>query len=717
VASTKTPPETLPSSFVVAETAPKDVGRGIARLDPVDMERLGIQVGDLVEVKGRRATPARALPAYPDQRGKGLVQVDGLLRENAQAKIGDSVAVRRVACPPAATVVLKPESASKAFSGPRDRAYLVRVLEDLPVCRGDRIRATLLGSRYLEFTVAETRPDGPVLIGHQTAIDVTGEGRATDRGARVTYEDVGGLRRELHRIREMIELPLRHPELFERLGIDPPKGVLLHGPPGCGKTLIARAIAGETEAAFFHISGPETIHKFYGESEAHLRAIFEEARAKAPAIVFIDEIDAIAGKREEARGDQQVERRVVAQLLSLLDGLEPRGQVIVIGATNLPDMLDPALRRPGRFDREIALGAPDRDGRLEVLQIHTRGMPLAEDVDLERLAEVSHGFVGTDIEALCREAAMTALRRLLPGLALEAGQVPYDVLLSLEVRMDDFVEALKEVEPSALREVFAEIPDVGWDDVGGLAEVKQVLIETVVWPIQHPDLFRLARTSPPRGVLLAGPPGTGKTLLARALARESGINFISVKGPELLSKWVGESERGIREIFRKARHVSPCIVFFDEIDAITPIRGGGAGSGGGERMLSQLLTELDGIEELKGVTVLAATNRPDLLDPALLRPGRFEIRIDMAIPDRQTRRQILGVHTHGRPLAADVDLDHLASVTEGWSGAEIEGLCRRAALAAIRQQLAVQAGGVVEPTPLVITAAHFEGAVRKELGV
>ncbi|MDP3985043.1 MAG: AAA family ATPase, partial [Acidimicrobiia bacterium] len=468
---------------------------------------------------------------------------------------------------------------------------------------------------------------------------------------------------------------------------------------------IARAVASETDAAFFHVSGPEVIHKFYGESEAHLRTIFERASEKAPAIIFIDEIDAIASKREEVRGDQQVERRVVAQLLALMDGLKSRGQVIVIGATNIPNVLDPALRRPGRFDREIVIGVPDRNGRLEILQIHTRGMPLAPDVSLERLAEISHGFVGADLEALCREAAMTTLRKAMPRIQLH---VDYELLLELQVTMDDFVEALKDVEPSAIREVFTEIPDVGWDDVGGLEDAKRALMETIEWPLTHPDLFRQANTSPPKGVLLTGPPGTGKTLLAKAVASQSGVNFISVKGPALLSRWVGESEKGIREVFKKARLASPCIVFFDEIDALTPGRGAGADSHVTERVVSQFLTELDGIEELKGVTVLAATNRPDILDPALLRAGRFDVQIELPTPDEKARRAILGIHTRGKPLASDIELDRLAATTDGLVGSDIEAICRRASMLAIRELVGSQTLG---SATFLVAAKHFEQAV------
>jgi transitional endoplasmic reticulum ATPase len=525
----------------------------------------------------------------------------------------------------------------------------------------------------------------------------------------VTYEDIGGLHKEINKIREMIELPLKYPEVFERLGIEAPKGVLLHGPPGCGKTLIARAVANETDAYFCHISGPEVIHKFYGESEAHLRAIFEKAREQAPAIIFLDEIDAIASKREEIRGDQQVERRVVAQLLALMDGLKSRGKVIVIGATNIPNVLDPALRRPGRFDREISIGIPDKNGRLEILHIHTRGMPLASDVDLERLAEITHGFIGADLEALSREAAMITLRKIMPKIEFEADCIPYELLLELEVTMDDFTEALKEVEPSAIREVFTEIPDVKWSDVGGLEEIKRVLKETIEWPLKYPDLFKKANTNPAKGILLTGLPGTGKTLLAKAVASESGVNFISVKGPALLSKWVGESERGIREVFKKAKQASPCIVFFDEIDAIAPTRGASADSHVTERVISQLLTELDGIEELKGVVVLAASNRPDIIDPALLRAGRFDLQLELPIPDEKTRLEIFKVHTRGKSLADDVDLQSLAKVTEGMVGSDIEAASRRASMLAIREFINQEEKDL---TKFKISARHFSRALE-----
>src|SRR3990172_8672356 len=536
--------------LTVAEALPKDVGRGIVRLDPQDMSSGDLQVGDIVQVLGTRATPARIMPAYVENRGKGAVQVDGIVRENAQVGIGEQVQVQKTSFAEASSVLLAPTRPTTSNGLGRDTSYLARALEGLPLGQGDRVRATLFGGRYQEFSVAATSPEGAVVVNQHTVIEVKGQGAADKQKSGTTYEDIGGGSKEVQRIREMVELPLKHPELFQRLGIEPPRGVLLHGPPGCGKTLIARAVANETDAAFFHVSGPEVIHKFYGESEAHLRAIFEKASAQAPSIIFIDEIDAIAAKREDIRGDQQVERRVVAQLLALMDGLQSRGQVVVIGATNLPQVLDPALRRPGRFDREIVISVPDRNGRLDILEIHTRGMPLAADVSLAHLAEITHGFVGADLEALCREAAMATLRKIIPSIQGETASIPYELLAALEVSMEDFQEALKEVEPSAIREVFTEVPNVRWDDVGGLAEVKEEMREAIEWPLKYPALFERANTPPPKGVLLTGPPGTGKTLLAKAVASECGVNFISIKGQALLSKWVGESERAIREVFK-----------------------------------------------------------------------------------------------------------------------------------------------------------------------
>ncbi|HLA37538.1 MAG TPA: CDC48 family AAA ATPase, partial [Candidatus Brocadiales bacterium] len=593
----------------------------------------------------------------------------------------------------------------------KDSRYIGTLLDGLPLVEGDRIRATLFGARYNEFLVESTLPKDVVIIKPTTSLKIAETLPTKPARLKVSYEDVGGLEKEIQRIREMIELPLKYPQVFERLGIDPPKGVLLCGPPGCGKTLIARAVANETDASFFSINGPEIIHKFYGESEARLREIFEEARRNTPSIIFLDEVDAIAPKREQVLGE--VEKRVVAQLLALMDGLKDRGQVIVIAATNIPHSLDPALRRPGRFDREITIPIPDKKARLRVLEIHSRGMPLAEDVDLTKLAEITHGFVGADLQALCREAAMSCLRQVMPEIDFQKAHIPTETLLNLKVGMEHFLQALKEIEPSAIREVFVEVPDVGWEDVGGLEEVKRQLQEAVEWPLRYEKLFERARLTPPKGILLTGPPGTGKTLLVKALAREGKVNFISVKGPALLSKYVGESERAVRDIFRKARQAAPCILFFDEIDAIAPRRGaGGVDSGVAERVISQLLTELDGIEELKGVLILGATNRADIIDPALLRAGRFDATIDIPFPDREARLKIFQVHTRDKPITKEVGLDELVEQSEGWSGADIELLCRKATMIAIRNLIEKKGEGVA-PHELCIGVKDFMQALEE----
>jgi transitional endoplasmic reticulum ATPase len=675
----------------VAEGMGKDVGHCFARVDPDDMERLAIAIGDIVQVTGKRTTVCKVMPAYKEQRGLRRVQLDGICRENAGTALDELVSVRKVNCRPAERIVIAPMN---IVPSDRDLKYIGGLLDGLPVLEGNRIRATLFGSRWADFRVQSASPKGPVLIMPATSLMV-GQVCEEKPGRSISYEDIGGLRPQLQRIRETIELPLRYPEVFERLGIDPPKGVLLYGPPGCGKTLVARAIAHETEAKFFSVSGPEVVHKFYGESEAHLRKIFADATRSGPSIIFLDEIDAIAPKREHTVGE--VEKRIVAQLLALMDGLTRRQHVIVIGATNLPNVLDPALRRPGRFDREISIPIPDRRGRLEILEIHSRGMPLAGDVDRARVAEITHGFVGADLEALCREAAMICLRRIMPEIDFSLTSIPYERLSQLEVRMDDFVAALREVEPSALREVFIETPNVKWEDVGGMSGVRQRMREAVEWPLNYPELFAQAGIAPLKGILLTGPPGCGKTLLAKALASQSGINFISVKGPELLSKYVGESERALREIFHKARQAAPCMIFFDEIDSLAPARGNGAAdSGVTERVLSQLLTELDGIEELKGVLVLAATNRPDRLDTALLRAGRLEETITFPLPGADDRKAILAVHLRGKPLATKLTLEELAARTENFSGAELAALCARAALSAVRRAV-TGAGGASHP--------------------
>jgi len=700
--------ETKGLKLKVAEALGKDVGRAFARIGPEDMEKLQVGIGDTVEVAGKRKTVCKVMPAYKELRDQSRIQLDGLTRENAGAGLDEFVLVRKIACRSAERVMLAPINIIPAN---RDLKYIGSLLDGLPVQEGDRIRATLFGSRSADFKVERTVPEGPVFINPTTEL-VIGKAREEESTRRVSYEDVGGLKPQLQRIREMIELPLRYPEVFKRLGIDAPKGVLLHGPPGCGKTLIARAIAHETEANFFSVSGPEVIHKFYGESEAHLRKIFDEAAQKGPSIVFLDEIDAIAPRRERVVGD--VEKRVVAQLLALMDGLTKRQNVIVIGATNIPNALDPALRRPGRFDREITIPIPDRNGRLEILEIHSRGMPLADDVDMAQIAAITHGFVGADLEALCREAAMICLRRIMPDIDFALTSIPYEQLGKLEVHMDDFLAALHDVEPSAIREVFVEVPSVHWQDIGGLRAVKERLIEAVEWPLKYPHLFAQAGVKPPKGILLSGLPGCGKTLLAKAIATESQVNFISVKGPSLLSMYVGESERGVREIFHKARQATPCIILFDEIDALVPLRSGASSdSHVAERVLSQLLSELDGIEELKGVLVVGTTNRLDMLDPAVLRPGRFDEIVEIPTPDEKDRKEIFEVHLRDKPLGAGISPDDLASRTEGLTGAEIASVCHKAALRAIRRAVEVDRERTGEEMKVRIEVDDLETALEE----
>ena len=701
------------AGYRIAEALPKDVGRGLARLDPKDMAELGVEIGDVVEVLAKRTTAVRVMPAHAELRGKHAIQIDGISRANAGASLGEQVTVRRVETHDARSVVLTPTDAPLRKERALEARYLVRLLEGIPMAAGDQVRVNAIGAQMRNYVVVKTAPSGPVVVTANTVI--TYEGGKAERREAVTYEDIGGLHKEVRRVREIIELPLRYPEVFAHLGIDAPKGVMLYGPPGTGKTLVARAVAHESNVHFIHVNGPEIIDKFYGASEAQLRKVFEEAERHAPAIIFIDEIDAIAAKREELGGERQVERRVVAQLLALMDGLETRGQVVVIAATNIPNALDPALRRPGRFDREIEIGIPDREGRREALEIHSRGMPLADAVDLGRLAGITHGFVGADLAALCREAAMNALRRLMPDMDLAGADIAYDKLAALRVELSDFDGALAEVVPSALREVATEISDVRWDGVGGADEIKRLLTEVVLWQLKYDQLFLQAGVRAPKGVLLHGAPGTGKTLIAKALAGETEANFISVKGPQLLSMWIGESERGVREVFRKARQARPCIIFFDEIDALAPRRGGGS-SEVTDRVVAQLLTELDGIEDLKGVVVLGATNRIDRLDPALLRPGRLEYLIELPMPDATARRAILMVQTRGMPLDKDVQIDALIADSEGFVGADLEGLCRQAALFAIRETIGPQgdsaAAAPVEESlrTLTVHKRHFDQA-------
>jgi len=664
----------------VAEAATKDVGRALARLDPEDMKRLKLQTGDTVEVRGKLIAAAKLMPAHPAMRGQSRIALDGLTRENAQVGLDELVSVVAVAAKAAERVEITPLGAEPSR---RDLDYIGRLLDGLVVREGARIRVTVFGARTAEFQVTRTTPKGTVILHPVTQLAVLSKANTDERKERsLSYEDIGGLRPQLQKIREMIELPLKHPELFDRLGIDPPKGVLLYGPPGTGKTLIARAIAQETQARFFSISGPEIIHKHYGESEAQLRKVFEEAGRTGPGIIFLDEIDSIAPRRERVVGD--VEKRVVAQLLALMDGLKRRSNVMVIAATNLPDAIDPALRRPGRFDREIEIPAPDRIGRREVLEIHSNGMPLCPDVDLDRMAARTHGFVGADLEALCREAAMRCLRRLMPEMDFTQEAATYALLEKLEISGADFESALHEIEPSAMRGATIEVPDVQWDSIGGVAALRQKLVEIVIWPLRRPELFAQAGVRVPRGLLLSGPPGCGKTLIAKALASEGEVNFLSVKGPELLSKFVGDSELAVRELFRRARRAAPVILFFDEIDALGLSRGRGQDPVA-DRVLAQLLTELDGVEDLNGVFVLGATNRRDRLDEALLRPGRFDELVELGLPDKDARREILQIHFRNKPLAAEVDLKDLAKQCSGFSGAQLMSVAERSAMAALRR--------------------------------
>jgi len=708
-------------SLKILEAYTRDVGRGVARIDYDSMDSLSASTGDVIEIRGgeksksNRRTVAKCLPLYPSDEGKGIIRVDGLVRNNAGAAIGDTVVVRKIKAIPAEKVIVAPLEAIP----PIDERYLADALESVPLIKGDNVMVPYFGGR-LTFQVIGVNPTSSSseasIITQKTIFTITSTDNAlSDRvGQTIAYEDIGGLKDEIQKVREMIELPLRHPEIFEKLGIEAPKGVLLFGPPGTGKTLLAKAVASESNSHFISISGPEIMSKFYGESEARLREIFKEAREKAPSIIFIDEIDSIAPKREEVTGE--VERRVVSQLLSLMDGLEGRGKVIVIAATNRPNALDPALRRPGRFDREIEIKVPDKRGRLEIMQIHTRNMPLDTDVDQDKIAGVTHGFVGADLEYLCKEAAMKCLRRLLPELNLQDEKLAPEVLNKLVVTMSDFENAVKEVMPSAMREVYLESPDVPWTAIGGLDEVKRELQEAVEWPLRYPDLYTKLGHTMPKGLLMYGPSGTGKTLLAKAVATESEANFISVRGPELLSKWVGESERGIREIFRRARQASPCVVFFDEIDSIVPTRGMGGDSMVTERVVSQLLTELDGIQALSGVVVLAATNRSDMIDPALLRPGRFDKIVFVPMPDKHARQKILEIHSKDKPLGPDIDLNKISELTDGFSGADTGSVANTAVSLVLHEYLDRY------PTPdeaakhvaeAHVMMRHFEEAVKK----
>ncbi len=695
----------------VAEAKPTDAGRGIVRVDPEVLKILELQEGDVVLVEGGKVTAATVRHGYPEDANRGTIRMDGMQRRNADVGIDDKVGLHKAVARPAEKLSLAPTEPIRIMGGEQ---FMAQTLQGQALTRGDVVSVSLMGRKF-DFVVTSFAPSADaVLVGLSTEIKIAEKPIKEEEAKvpRVMYEDIGGLGDEVRKVREMIELPLRHPELFERLGVEAPKGVLLHGPPGTGKTLLAKAVASETNANFHSISGPEIMSKFYGQSEENLREIFKQAEENAPSIIFIDELDSIAPKREEVSGE--VERRVVAQLLALMDGLQGRGKVVVIGATNRPNALDEALRRPGRFDREIEIGVPDRDGRLEILQIHTRGMPLTKDVDLKEIAGITHGYVGADLSALTKEAAMRSLRRILPDIDLQVDFIPAEALNRLEVTREDFLQAFREMEPSTMREVLIEKPNVHWDDVGGLEEAKQELRESIEWPIRMNRLFAHFDARPPRGILLYGPPGTGKTLLAKAVATESEANFISVRGPEFLSKWVGESERMVRETFRKAKTAAPCVIFFDEIDAITPVRGMATDAQVTERVISQILTEMDGLEELHNVTVIAATNRPDLVDPALLRPGRFDRHIFIPPPDLATRRAILAIHTKRKPLASDVDLEQIAKQTDKYTGAELAAICNEASMLAIRET-ALKAKPVDEAAlkKVKIEKRHFEAAMKK----
>lgn len=706
------------ATLKVAEAEQRDVGRKIARVDPYIAESLGIISGDALELSSLgRKTTVLSWPAKESDRDKGLIRMDGLIRNRLDVGINDLVEIKVVESKIAKDITFAPTEPLRIMGA---EEYLADYLNGTLMTKGDTIPISVMGRR-IDLVVISTHPSGPVIINDSTEILVSEESskavQISQEGstASITYEDIGGLGDAVARVREMIELPLRHPELFKRLGVEAPKGVLLHGPPGTGKTLLAKAVANETNSNFYTIGGPEIMSKYHGESEERLRNVFQEAEKNAPSIIFIDEIDSIAPKREEVTGE--VERRIVAQLLSLMDGMTSRGKVVVIAATNRVDAIDPALRRPGRFDREIEIGVPNRDGRLEVLQIHTRGMPLDKDVNLQKLADISHGFVGADLQALAKEAAMRALRRVLPDINLSSESIPLDTLRKIIVRMQDFMDVIKETEPSAMREVFVEVPDIRWEDIGGLSTIKQELQEAVEWPLKYLEVFTYADATPPKGILLYGPPGTGKTLMAKAAANESEANFISIKGPELLSKWVGESEKGVREIFRKARQAAPCIIFFDELDAIAPTRGGDHGdSHVTERVISQFLTEMDGLEILTNVVVIGATNRPDIIDPALLRPGRFDRILYVPPPDRDSRLQIFKIHTNKKPLAEDIDIEELANKTDGYTGADIASLSSAAVMLALREHIAKYPDSKEaekQTKDLKINMKHFEDAMKK----
>ena len=690
----------------VAELKPGEAGRGVARVDPELMNILDLKVGDIVQIDGSKKTVVKVLRGGPEDANRGIIRIDGSTRRNAGTGIDERVGIKKVTAKNAEKITFSPTEQLRLQGG---EDYIRQVMEGRAFAKGDTITISVMGNK-IDLVVTSFTPSAEaVMMTSSTAVKINDKPSNTNGDIpKVSYDDIGGLGDEVKKIREMVELPLRHPELFKRLGVEAPKGVLLHGPPGTGKTMLAKAVAGETSSNFTYIGGPEIVSKFYGESEGKLREIFKEAEENAPSIIFIDEIDSIAPKRDEVSGEE--ERRIVAQLLALMDGLKSRGKVVVIGATNRPNSIDEALRRPGRFDREIEIKIPDRDGRFEILQIHTRGMPLAEDVDIGKLADMTHGYAGADISALAKEAAMAALRRVLPDVDLEAEEIPIDVLNKIQVTWDDFKNALKDMQPSTMREVLVEKPNVKWDDIGALEEAKQELKEAVEWPLKYAKVFEHMNARPPKGILLYGPPGTGKTMLAKAVATESEANFIAVKGPEFLNKWVGESEKAVRETFRKARQASPCVIFMDEIDSITPQRGTGSDSNVTERVISQMLTEMDGLEALNNVVVIAATNRPDIMDPALLRPGRFDKSIYIGPPDKESREKIFKIHTANKPLDDDVDISALAEKTDGCTGADISAICNEAVMNSVREL--VKSGTVPDDEELKNCKIHMDDFLK-----
>ncbi|MBM3910058.1 MAG: CDC48 family AAA ATPase [Thaumarchaeota archaeon] len=689
----------------IDEISQRHVGKAIAIVDPKVVEENNLQSGDILEIISNRKSHVKLWPGSAEDYGTGIIRIDGLTRHNIGASIGEKTSVKKVEAGEADEIVVSPTE-KLAIDGLHE--YMLTNYEGHVFTTGDTIIVNTLGGK-IQLIVTSTKPSKAVIVTTETKFKLGSMTKAVENSIpRVTYDELGGLKKEIQKVREMIELPMRHPELFEKIGVEAPKGVLLYGPPGTGKTLLAKAVAGETNAHFTTISGPEIISKYYGESEERLREIFKQAEENVPSIIFIDEIDSIAPKRDEVSGE--VEKRVVSQLLSLMDGMKSRGKVVVIAATNRPDSIDPALRRPGRFDREIEIGIPDEEGRHEILSIHTRGMPLDDKVDLQQISKVTHGFVGADLEILAKESAMRSLRRILPEIDLEQDKISTEILQKIKITREDFREALKEVRPSALREVLVQVPNTTWDDIGGLDSLKEELREAIEWPLKHKEAFDHLDVTSPKGILLHGPPGTGKTLIAKAVAKMTESNFISIKGPELLSKWVGESEKGVREIFRKARQAAPCIIFFDELDSLVPQRGGSSDSHVTENVVSQILTEIDGLEELHNVLIIGATNRLDIIDPALLRPGRFDRIIEVPKPDAKSREHIFRIHTKKKPLASDVNLTKLVELTEGFTGAEISEACNRAALIGMKRYV----GGKTQSIKDVkITQAELVEAIQK----